>query len=124
MRKNSIKNVRINAEVQKELSNIIRNEVKDPRIHFMTSVVSVMVAPDLKTCKAYISVMGTKEEAENTIAGLKRAEGFIRSQLAHQLNLRNTPQIQFILNQSIEYGIEMSRKIDQLAGVSDGHEEN
>lgn len=115
MRKNSIKNVRINAEVQRELSNIIRNEVKDPRIHMLTSVVSVIVAPDLKTCKAYISVLGSKEEGENTVAGLKSAEGFIRSQLAKNLNLRNTPQIQFILDQSIEYGVNMTRKIEELA---------
>ena len=58
MRKNSIKNTRINGEVQKELSNIIRGEIKDPRINPLTSVVAVEVAPDLKTCKAYISVLG------------------------------------------------------------------
>lgn len=124
MRKNSIKNVRINAEVQKELSNIIRNEVKDPRIHLMTSVVSVIVAPDLKTCKAYISVLGTPEEAENTITGLKKAEGFIRSQLAKNLNLRNTPQITFILDQSIEYGVTMTRKIEELAAEAKNGEED
>ena len=60
MRKNSVKNTRINGEVLKELSNIIREAIKDPRINPMTSVVSVEVAPDLKTCKAYISVLGTK----------------------------------------------------------------
>ena len=62
MRKNSIKNTRINGEVQKELSTIIRNESKDPRIHPMTSVMAVEVAPDLKTCKAYISVLGKKKQ--------------------------------------------------------------
>ena len=62
MRKNSIKNTRINAEVQKELSNIIRGEIKDPRIHPMTSVMAVEVAPDLKTCKAFISVLGSAEK--------------------------------------------------------------
>ena len=62
MRKNSIKNTRINGEVQKELSTIIRNEIKDPRIHPMTSVMAVEVAPDLKTCKAYISVLGEKKQ--------------------------------------------------------------
>ena len=123
MRKNSIKNVRINAEVQRELSNIISNEVKDPRIHMLTSVVSVMVAPDLKTCKAYISVLGSTEEGEATVAGLKSAEGFIRSQLAKNLNLRNTPQIQFILDQSIEYGVNMTRKIEELA-EEERHEED
>ena len=109
MRKNSIKNIRINAEVQRELSNIIRREVKDPRIHPMTSVVSVEVAPDLKTCKAYISVLGTEEEAKNTLAGLKSGVGYIRNQLAKAVNLRNTPEITFILDQSIEYGVNMSR---------------
>lgn len=118
MRKNSIKNIRINAEVQRELSNIIRREVKDPRIHPMTSVVSVEVAPDLKTCKAYISVMGTEEEAQNTLAGLKSGVGYIRNQLARAVNLRNTPEIHFILDQSIEYGVNMSRLIDEVT-VSD-----
>ena len=66
MRKNSIKNTRINGEVQKELSTIIRNEIKDPRIHPMTSVMAVEVAPDLKTCRAYISVLGEKEAEEAT----------------------------------------------------------
>ena len=63
MRKNSIKNTRINGEVQKELSLIIQNEIKDPRIAPMTSVVAVEVAPDLKTCKAYISVLGDEQAA-------------------------------------------------------------
>ena len=118
MRKNSVKNIRINAEVQRELSNIIRREVKDPRIHPMTSVVSVEVAPDLKTCKAYISVLGTEEEAKNTLEGLKSGVGYIRNQLARAVNLRNTPDITFILDQSIEYGVNMSRLIDEVT-VSD-----
>ncbi len=115
MRKNSIKNTRINAEVQKELADIIRGEIKDPRIPVMTSVVAVEVAPDLKTCKAFISVLGTEEEKSNAIKGLKSAEGFIKRQLAKKLNLRNTPQITFVLEQSIEYGVNMSKKIDEVA---------
>lgn len=114
MRKNSIKNTRINGEVQKELSSIIRGEIKDPRIHPMTSVMSVEVAPDLKTCKAYISVLGTQEAKENTIRGLSSAEGYIRRQLARNLNLRNTPEIRFILDESIEYGVNMSKLIDDV----------
>ena len=114
MRKNSIKNTRINGEVQKELSTIIRNEIKDPRIHPMTSVMAVEVAPDLKTCRAYISVLGEKEAKEATIKGLNSAEGYIRRQLARNLNLRNTPEIRFILDQSIEYGVRMSKKIDDV----------
>ena len=114
MRKNSIKNTRINGEVMKELSLIIRQEIKDPRIHMMTSVTSVEVAPDLKTCKAYISVMGSDEEKKDTIAGLRSAEGYVRRQLAKRLNLRNTPEIQFVLDQSSEYGVHMSRLIDEV----------
>ena len=115
MRKNSIKNTRINGEVQKELSSIIRGEIKDPRIHPMTSVMAVEVAPDLKTCRAYISVLGNQEAKEATIRGLNSAEGYIRRQLARNLNLRNTPEIRFILDESIEYGVNMSKLIDDVA---------
>jgi len=114
MKKNSIKNTRINGEVLRELSNIIRSEIKDPRIDPMTSVVTVEVAPDLKTCKAYISVLGDKESQKNTILGLKSAEGFIRGRLAQTVNLRNTPLIIFVLDQSIEYGVNMSKLIDSV----------
>ena len=114
MRKNSIKNTRINGEVQRELSNIIRGEIKDPRINPLTSVVAVEVAPDLKTCKAYVSVLGDEESQAKTLAGLKSAEGFIRSKLAKTVNLRNTPEIRFVLDQSIEYGVKMSKMIDEV----------
>ena len=122
MRKNSVKNTRINGEVLKELSNIIRSEIKDPRINPMTSVVSVEVAPDLKTCKAYISVIGDDQSQKDTITGLKSAEGYIRRELARTVNLRNTPEIKFILDQSIEYGINMSKLIDEVTQKdSDSH---
>ena len=67
MRKNSIKNTRVNTEVQRELSNIIRAGIKDPRVASWTSVVAVSTAPDLKTCKAYISVLGDEKAQEDTI---------------------------------------------------------
>lgn len=114
MRKNSIKNTRINGEVMKELSRIISREIKDPRIHPLTSVVAVEVAPDLKSCKAYISVYGDEEARLDTLEGLKSAEGFIRKELARTINLRNTPEVRFILDQSIEYGVNMSRMIDEV----------
>ena len=114
MRINSIKNIRINEEVMRELSNIIRGEIKDPRINPMTSVVAVEVAPDLKTAKAYISVLGDEESQKKTLAGLRSAEGYIRRALAKSINLRNTPEIRFILDQSIAYGVEMSKKIDEV----------
>lgn len=116
MRKNSVKNTRINGEVQKVLAEVIRGEIKDPRISPFTSVVAVEVAPDLKSCKAWISVLGGEEAKEATLQGLKSAEGFIKSRLAKTINLRNTPNITFVMDQSIEYGVNMSRKIDEVMG--------
>ncbi len=124
MRKNSIKNTRINAEVQRELSRIIRTEIKDPRVNSMTSVVDVQVTPDLKFCKAYISVLGDEESIENTLEGLNSAMGYIRRELAHSVNLRNTPEITFIMDQSIEYGVTMSKKIDDIVNDIKDEEEN
>ena len=117
MRKNSIKNTRVNTEVQRELSNILRAGIKDPRVALWTSVVAVEVAPDLKTCKAFISVLGDEKAQKDTVAGLKSAEGYIRRELARTLNMRNTPEIKFVLDQSIEYGVNMSKKIDDVTKV-------
>ena len=114
MRKNSIKNTRVNVEVQRELSNIIRGGIKDPRVAPMTSVVAVEVAPDLKTCKAYISVFGDDKALSDTVKGLQSAEGYIRRELARNLNMRNTPQITFVMDQSIAYGVAMSKIIDDV----------
>lgn len=113
MRKNSMKNLRVNEEVQHELSSIIR-ELKDPRIAMMTTVTEVNVATDLKTCKAYISVLGDEKARQDTMEGLRSAAGFIRRELAHSLNMRNTPEITFKLDTSIERGVEMSRLIDEV----------
>lgn len=125
MRKNSNKNVRINSEVQKELAEIIRSEIKDPRVSPLTSVVAVEVAPDLKTCKAYISVYGDEDAIKNTIKGLNSAEGYIRREIAHRINLRNTPEIRFIVDESIAYGVRMSKLIDdEIAKIPDRSDEN
>lgn len=124
MRKNSVKNTRVNGEVQRVLAEIIRGEIKDPRISPWASVVAVEVAPDLKSCKAWISVLGDDEARESTLQGLKSAEGFIKRQLAKKINLRNTPDITFVMDQSIEYGVNMSRKIDEvIARQESGREE-
>lgn len=119
MRKNSIKNTRINGEVQRVLAEIIRGGIKDPRISPWTSVVAVEVAPDLKSCKAWISVLGDEEARTGTLQGLKSAEGFIKRQLAKIVNLRNTPEITFVMDQSIEYGVNMSRRIDEVMAQSE-----
>ena len=114
MRKGSVKNNRVSGEVRKALSEIISFDVKDPRISAMVSVTDTYVAPDLKTCKAYISVLGGDEELQKTIEGLKSAEGYIRRELAHRLNLRNTPVIDFVPDSSIAYGVEMTHRLEEL----------
>ena len=124
MRKNSVKNVRVNAEVMRELGNIIRGGIKDPRISPLTSVVAVEVTPDLKFCKAYISVLGDEQAKMDTIKGLKSAEGYIRRQLASSINLRNTPQITFVMEQSIEYGVNMSKMIDDVMAHVNANSKN
>ena len=119
MRKNSVKNTRVNGEVQRVLAEIIRGGLKDPRISPWTSVVAVEVAPDLKSCKAWISVLGDEEVRKSTLQGLKSAEGFIRRELARTINLRNTPDITFVMDQSIEYGVNMSHKIDEVIAADE-----
>lgn len=114
MRKNSIKNTRVNGEVLRVLADIIRGEIKDPRINPLTSVIAVEVSPDLKTCKAWISVLGDTKSQEDTLAGLRSASGFIKGKLAKAINLRNTPEITFVMDQSIAYGVNMSRMIDDV----------
>ena len=123
MRKNSVKNTRVNGEVQRVLAEIIRGGLKDPRISPWTSVVAVEVAPDLKSCKAWISVLGDEEVRKSTLQGLKSAEGYIRRELARRINLRNTPEIRFIVDQSIAYGVKMSKLIDEVA-KSDAQKED
>ena len=122
MRKNSIKNTRINGEVQRELSMLINREIKDPRINPMTSVVAVEVAPDLKHAKIYISVLGDEESQKSTLQGLKSAAPFMRGQLARSINLRNTPELTFVMDQSIEYGVNMSRLINEVNKDLTNHE--
>ena len=124
MRKRSVKNIKVNEEVLHVLSNIIRGDIKDPRINEFTSVVSCEVAPDLKTCKAYISVLGDEESQNKTLEGLNSAKGYIKNKLAKEINLRNTPEITFIIDQSIEYGVRMSHLIDEVnAAIPDRDEE-
>lgn len=122
MKKNSIKNIRVNSEVLREMSLIIRDDLKDPRIHPMTTVMGVEVTPDLKFAKIFISVMGDDEAKEKTMQGLKKSASFARHQLADRMNLRNTPELTFVLDNSIEYGVKMSQRIDEVIR-SDHHQE-
>ncbi|MCQ2536347.1 MAG: 30S ribosome-binding factor RbfA [Lachnospiraceae bacterium] len=114
MRKSSVKNNRVNEEVMRELAEIIRKEIKDPRMATLVSVVSCEVAPDLKTAKAYISAMGGENPEEGTLAALNSAKGYIKKLLAKRVNLRNTPDITFIMDSSIAYGVDMISKIESV----------
>ena len=116
MRKNSVKNRKVNDVVMRELAQILR-DIKDPRVSPMTSVLSVEVAPDLKNCKVWISVLGSPEEGKRTMEGIRSANGFIRSELAHRVNLRNTPELHFILDDSIAYGVEMGHKLHDVTAA-------
>ena len=114
MRKGSTKNNRINEDVARVISVILREDVKDPRISPIVSVTEAIVAPDLTTAKIFISVLGSDEDGERTMEGIKSSAGYIRHQLAERLNLRNTPVLDFILDKSIAYGVDMSHKIDEV----------
>jgi len=114
LRKNSIKNTRVNIEVQRALSTLINRELKDPRINSMTTIVATEVAPNLKTAKIYISVLGDEDSKESTLKGLKSASSFLRGQLARELNLRHTPELTFIIDSTIEYGVNISKLIEEV----------
>lgn len=105
---------RINEEIQRELSSIIEMDLKDPRLDTMITVLRVETTQDLKYCKIYISVLGTDEQKKEAMDGIKDATGFIRRELAHRINLRNTPELLFYLDNSTEYAIKMSKLIDEV----------
>ena len=114
---------RNNSDIERVLGEIIRRDLKDPRIGLITSVVKTETTKDLSECKVYISVLGDEKVQKDTFEALGRAGGFIRHRLAEILNLRNTPQLHFIHDRSIEYGVNMSKKIDEIVGADRSNEE-
>ena len=118
MRSNKSRGGRVSSDVQRVISHIIEFEIKDPRVSSLVSVVKCEVTNDLKECKCYISVLGDEKTCTSTMEGLVSAAGFIRKRLAESLNLRYTPQVEFKLDKSIEYGVMMSKKIDDIIGDS------
>lgn len=115
---------RINEEVRRELSEILREEVKDPRMDSrLVSVLKADTTRDLKYCKVYVSVLGDQERWDETQQALKSAAGFIRKELAAKLNLRNTPELKFIMDDSIEYSIHISKMLKDYGMEEDGEEE-
>lgn len=115
MRKVNTRMIRINDEIQREAANIIRSEVKDPRIGSLTSVIKAETTSDLKYCKIYVSVFGNDEEKDAVMKGLKNASGFIRHLLAERINLRNTPELIFKLDDSLEYAMKMDKLINEIS---------
>lgn len=113
--KNNTRMIRINDEIQRELSQIIRTEVKDPRIGSLTSVIRVETTNDLKYCKVFISVLGNDEEKDDVMKGLKNAGGYIRHLLAERVNLRNTPELLFKLDNSVEYSVRMNALLNEIS---------
>lgn len=122
--KQNARMTRINDEIQKELANIIRSEIKDPRVGSMTSVIRVETTSDLKYCKVFVSVLGNEDEKVNVMKGLKNAGGFMRHLLAERINLRNTPELVFKLDDSVEYSVRMSKLIDEISKNAVSGDEN
>lgn len=104
---------RVNSLLQKEISDILRSELKDPRIGFV-SVIGVDTSPGLRYAKVRVSVMGTGEEKKKSLDALSRASGFIRDLLLHRLDIKRIPQLEFILDENIEYSIHISQVLDSL----------
>ncbi len=98
---------RINEEVRRELSDVLR-ELKDPRIPMMTSVVSVNVTQDLRYATVYVSIFGDEDVKKNALSALKNSAGFVRRELGHRLNLRYTPEIIYKADDSIEHGARIN----------------
>ena len=115
MKKGSNRMIRINDEIQKELSQIIRSDLKDPRIGVITSVLKVTTTNDLKYCKAYISVLGDDEKKQEVMDVLKNASGYIRSLIANRIKLRVTPEFKFILDDSLEYSFKIDGIIRSIS---------
>ena len=114
---NSGKNrmIRINDEILREVANIVRSEIKDHRVGSMVSVVKVDTTNDLKYCKIFVSVLGeSQEQKEEVMQGLKNASGFVRKQLAERINLRSTPEIKFVLDDSLEYSMKITKLINEV----------
>lgn len=111
---------RISEEIRKEVSSIIRNNVKDPRISDMATIVKVVTSSDLSTAKLYVSVLGSDEERESSILGLKKAAGYIRKELGKRLDIRHIPDLVFILDKSIDYSIEIAKKLEEISKAGEG----
>ncbi|MFS0865061.1 30S ribosome-binding factor RbfA [Fredinandcohnia sp. 179-A 10B2 NHS] len=109
----SLRPNRVGEQMKKELGDIIGRKIKDPRIGFVT-VTDVQVTGDLQQAKVFISVLGDEEQRQNTLKGLAKAKGFIRSEIGQRIRLRKTPEIQFEFDESIDYGNRIETLIHEI----------
>ncbi|WP_028399023.1 30S ribosome-binding factor RbfA [Ectobacillus panaciterrae] len=112
---------RVGEQMKKELGDIIGRKIKDPRIGFVT-VTDVQVSGDLQLAKVYISVLGDDEQRQNTLKGLAKAKGFIRSEIGQRIRLRKTPEISFEFDESIDYGHRIETLLHKI-NKDEKHEE-
>ena len=112
--KTNTRMIRINDEIKKEVSTILRGDLKDPRVGVITSFLKVDTTNDLKYCKIFVSILGDDEKKEEVMQVLNRASGFVRSLIAKRINLRVTPEIKFILDDSLEYSFKINKIIREI----------
>ncbi len=103
---------RVGDLIQREISDILHRQIKDPRIGFCT-IMRVDVSDDLRHAKARVSIMGSESQQKSTLAGLKSAGGFIRKEIGRRISLRHTPEIVFVLDESIEHSLRIAELIDE-----------
>lgn len=112
--------IRINDEIARVAAEVIRSELSDPRIGTIVSVLKAETTNDLKHSKLFVSILGDKEQQEKTMEGLDKANRFIRKRIADIINLRQTPEIKFVFDDSIEHGMRMQQLIAEAnKGIED-----
>lgn len=119
---NNMRSDRLSALIQREVSDILRNEIKDPRIGELCSVLRTELSGDLSYCKVYITIYGNEAEQKDAFKGVKAAAPFIRRQLAGRLTLRKVPELKFVLDDSIAYSVRIGQLIDQINAGEDKNE--
>lgn len=112
---------RLGDQIQRELSELIRNEVRDPGLGLVT-VTSVDVSRDLSHAKVYVSTLEGDEALAQSLRALTRAAGFLRSRLARMLDARTVPELHFVHDESVERGVRLSRLIDEAVESDQAHE--
>lgn len=120
----STRNARIAEEIRKEISDIISNKLKDPRVSGMISITKTSLTKDMRYAKVYISVLGNDEDKNQVLAGLRNASGFIRKEIGQRIKIRYTPEIIFEIDNSIEYGMRISNILKEISKKEEIKDEN